>query len=150
CQGDEKTQSREGETADRGQAQRHFRVSRNTEHREIEKSVEVVLGLAPFTQWLRILDPSDRKPDLREKTTEVRIGVIHLADDLDDLSVVQTETRAVADWLHVRQPGEQPIVGVAHPGHRPRFLPTGFNAQRHLVTLFPSLQELRNELRRIL
>src|ERR1700733_12718718 len=89
----------------------------NAEHANVVEGVPVVLGEPEFASGLIIEELNGRKTDVGDHTAKVRVRIFEGPDQLDDLTVVQSEAAEVLNGLDGREPPREPVVLLAQPEH---------------------------------
>ena len=79
----------------------------------------LVLPLRPG--WLDVLDLGPLVSEVADEAAEIRVLLVGAPELLDDLAVVEAESREVVDELDVRrEPADEPVVELPRARHAAR------------------------------
>ena len=81
---------------------------------------------------------------------QIRLNIINLPDNVDKLTIIQTETVKLRNLRFVRELLDHAVIAAAHETHNPALIAFNLLSNHDLRTGFPLLYKGRQQLRRIL
>jgi len=113
----------------------------DSEHPDVVKGVPVIFRDTEFTARLVVVDLLVRKADLGKHSTEIGIRIAEGAHEFYHLTVIQTEACEVLEGLDAGEPFGYAVVLLAQKEHERVLFAGALDAEHHVLTRFPLLDE---------
>ena len=123
----------------------------DAEHGEIVKCIEIVFRLAALAALLLILNFGVRKADFGDHAAKVRVRIAKLADEVDDLPIIQPKAgKILVSFDVVGEMIDQSVEQFPYQEHRRGFAALMLDANDDGYSLFPLFKQWGENFRGIL
>ena len=150
AEGNQEADRRQAEAGHGRDTQRQLRMAGDAKHSHVVQGVEIVMRDAADSLRLIIGNGGEAEAQLRDESAKIGVGVIELADGIDDFTVVESEAGEVRYQRDFRNATDDAVVGAANDRHRPGFPAGGLDPDDDLVSFLPAGYQFRDHLRGIL
>src|SRR6516164_2768278 len=102
---------------------------------------------AMLARRLMVFDKSLLESDFRHEAAKIRVGLVKIAHDVNNLAIEQSKANEALDLLDLRISGDNPVKSIARVSKKEPLVRSLSDGDHHLVALFPFRDEFRDQVR---